>query len=335
MMEYRYQSCIRGFHVYQQVWSPAVGEIVSCERETTNRHDPFAVMVVKSRTTVGHLPRKISCTCSMFLRKGGLISCEVTGKRQYSRDLVQGGLEVPCTLIFEVVFDALVPLLAKVKKLILLVDSETSTTPPEPLTNLSNPSKKQKIESEIENSEVTSIADDEEQWLFANGVKLHVLKRIIEKGEHLNDNMINFAQNMLKLQFPDTDGLFSTLIPERFKLDTSKTIIQILHTQGNHWVVVSNINCEVGKAYVYDIVFSAIGEETKQLIDVMFDGAVDVSIYQNINKQIGSRDCGVFCIGIATYLLYNCCNVNIKFTQSLLRSHLITCFENLYLTPFP
>ena len=34
----------------------------------------------------------------MFLRRGGTISCRVTGGRPYSEDLPEGGLEVPCTL---------------------------------------------------------------------------------------------------------------------------------------------------------------------------------------------------------------------------------------------
>ena len=40
---------------------------------------------------VGHVPRTISVPCGLFLKKGGTISCVVTGPRQprarYSRDL--------------------------------------------------------------------------------------------------------------------------------------------------------------------------------------------------------------------------------------------------------
>ena len=36
----------------------------------------------------------------MFLQTGGIINCYVISSRQYSRDLVQGGLEVPCELKF-------------------------------------------------------------------------------------------------------------------------------------------------------------------------------------------------------------------------------------------
>ena len=38
---------------------------------------------------VGHVPRTISVSCGLFLKKGGTISCVVTGPRQprYSRDI--------------------------------------------------------------------------------------------------------------------------------------------------------------------------------------------------------------------------------------------------------
>ena len=36
-----------------------------------------------------------------FLCKGWIISCIINATRQYSADLIQGGLEVPCCLIFQ------------------------------------------------------------------------------------------------------------------------------------------------------------------------------------------------------------------------------------------
>ena len=34
------------------------------------------------------------------LEEGGTITCSITGPRQYSTDLVQGGMEVPCIFYF-------------------------------------------------------------------------------------------------------------------------------------------------------------------------------------------------------------------------------------------
>ena len=43
---------------------------------------------------VGHLPRNISTMCSIFIRRGEIIYCTVSGRRQYSRDFPQGGMEI-------------------------------------------------------------------------------------------------------------------------------------------------------------------------------------------------------------------------------------------------
>jgi len=53
-----------------------------------------------SAITVGHVPHLILTVCSIFIRRGGTIVCVVTGPRQYSSDLPQGGLEIPCRCIF-------------------------------------------------------------------------------------------------------------------------------------------------------------------------------------------------------------------------------------------
>ena len=95
-------SAIRGYHVYKEVWpNPFVGEVVRCEHEERNSHDPFAVGLKKAGTgTVGHVPHTISCICTLFLRQGGAIDATVTGPRRYSADLEKGGLEIPCRYRF-------------------------------------------------------------------------------------------------------------------------------------------------------------------------------------------------------------------------------------------
>ena len=67
------------------------GEELQCGRESGNFRDPFAVAVKKNSDIVGHVPRRISSVCSMFLHRGGSIHCRVTACRHYSADLTQGG----------------------------------------------------------------------------------------------------------------------------------------------------------------------------------------------------------------------------------------------------
>lgn len=61
------ESMVRGYHVYKDVWTSSVGEHLPCRRETTNLADRFAVAVMKGATVVGHIPRKISNVCSIFI----------------------------------------------------------------------------------------------------------------------------------------------------------------------------------------------------------------------------------------------------------------------------
>ena len=56
---------------------------------------------MKDGTVVGHIPKKIPSICSLYLRRGRSIICHVTGSRRYSEDLIQGGLKIPCVLIFK------------------------------------------------------------------------------------------------------------------------------------------------------------------------------------------------------------------------------------------
>ena len=78
-----------------------MGEELTCQRERGNVVDRYAVAVEKATgETVGHVPKKISRICSSFLQHGGTITAIVTGRRRYSSDLVQGGLEIPCNLRF-------------------------------------------------------------------------------------------------------------------------------------------------------------------------------------------------------------------------------------------
>ena len=77
--EFSVEGEIHGYHVYQTIWTSIIDEVLKCVREEDNNEDRYAVAVMKASTTVGHLPRRISSLCSVFIRKGGIISCCVTG----------------------------------------------------------------------------------------------------------------------------------------------------------------------------------------------------------------------------------------------------------------
>ena len=80
MEDYERDLCVRGFHVYCDVWEAAIGEVFDCEREPGNAKDRCAVAVKKDTTA---MLRKISHICSLFLRQGESVQCTVTGRRWY------------------------------------------------------------------------------------------------------------------------------------------------------------------------------------------------------------------------------------------------------------
>ena len=54
--------------MYQPIWIPSMGEILDCHRERGNVMGICAVKVLKNDEIVGHLPKKISTLCSLFIR---------------------------------------------------------------------------------------------------------------------------------------------------------------------------------------------------------------------------------------------------------------------------
>ena len=115
--------------------------------------------------------------CSLFLRREGSITCQVSGSRRYLDDLVQGGLEIPCVLVFE--GDEKVT--AKAKKRVELALSTTTI-------NLL--AKKKRKVTDI-SAIVPHISEDSisQEWIqFSKGLVLSVAdKKHILAGEKLDD----------------------------------------------------------------------------------------------------------------------------------------------------
>ena len=85
MNSFSVQAMVRGYHVYRDVWAASIGELLPCEREAGNASDRYAVAVMKYFAVVGHVPRKISTLCSIFLRRGGTID-----SHYWMQEILQG-----------------------------------------------------------------------------------------------------------------------------------------------------------------------------------------------------------------------------------------------------
>ena len=68
MMHLVVPSCIRGYHVYGEIWTAVLNEQLSCEREIGNVVNRYTVATKNdSGITVEHVPRKISRICNIHV----------------------------------------------------------------------------------------------------------------------------------------------------------------------------------------------------------------------------------------------------------------------------
>ena len=97
-------------------------------------------------------------------------------------------------------------------------------------------------------------------------------KVIIETGKQLSDKHINFAQRMIKNQFPSVGGLKSTLLQTRkVKGQRTANSIQIVHCKKReHGVVVSTKWSKNSQVTVYDSIFTKLDGESRRTILHMF-----------------------------------------------------------------
>jgi len=342
---------IRGYHEYKHIWeSPSPADHLFCQREIRNPHDTYAVAIKGSVTgdgtvaTVGHVPRKISAICSIFIRRAGSITCVGNGTRHYSSDLPQGGLEIPCVLKFTAKIQSEA---AKTESLLVSALNVTSTGISEemqtvPLNKLCSDvmdhvAMQAVVNDTIPKSEprptvdLTSSTDSPP----AKKQKTFDREKII-MGDELSDGEINYTQQLLKTKHPKVGGLRLTLYNGKFQ--DIENNVQILHCSArHHWITATTLNCKAGEVKIFDSLFTFCDKETREIMYEFYQrGTEKLTITMSqCQKQTGGKDCGLFAIAFAVALVFNLNVSRFKFHQKMLRPHLVDCFTKGVMTPFP
>ena len=77
--------------------------------------------------------------------------------------------------------------------------------------------------------------DDVTIWLqFQDIVLVMNDKELLESGKCLTDQHMNFAQRLLRKQFPKMNGLRSTLLQHQTHSQETVNALQIFHIKSNH-----------------------------------------------------------------------------------------------------
>ena len=108
--------------------------------------------------------------------------------------------------------------------------------------------------------------------------------------------------------------------------------------RGNHWTLASNLRRNDNIVEVYDSIYSSVNAKTRTLIKQLFQPSPSKSPQIQLvktQKKVGSHDCGLILIAMATAILNGQDPRTVRFLQSRMRDHLIESFEHLQLVPFP
>lgn len=172
---------------------------------------------------------------------------------------------------------------------------------------------------------------------------------VVLQGGWLTDQHIDFANNILRNQFRNVQGLETPLLNQSYRgfscSDTNSPVIQ-MHNVGNHWVT-SFREAAQTEVRLYDSLVSfALPVFQPRLQKLLVKQMKQIYNMGNMNSSIqvlccsttiqpNGSDCGVYAIAFATDL----CNGRdpglIDYDTRRMRQHVVTCFSNGVLTSFP
>ena len=127
----------------------------------------------------------------------------------------------------------------------------------------------------------------------------------IERGDWLTDIHISSVNNILRHQFPSVSGLQNTLLGQNLTFERmSKPYVQIIHTDGNHWLAVEGVHGSFVK--VYDSRNRSMSTETQlQIANLTLPSEKAINVHiQHTQYQIGKSDCGLYAIAFVTELCH-------------------------------
>ena len=160
-------------------------------------------------------------------------------------------------------------------------------------------------------------------------------KEVILRGDQLDDTVINFAQKLLKKQFPNINGLHNPLLQTKKQVDGEKSQqLQVAHCCSSHWILASTVHDESpDKVLVYDSLYDNVDAGTLKVIRGLFGQTAMPEIVE-VHKQHKVADCELFAVAFATAICFKQ-KLDVPFSQGLMCHHLVQCFEKSTCLPFP
>ena len=164
-------------------------------------------------------------------------------------------------------------------------------------------------------------------------------QQVLSGGRWLSSKHIYAVHTLLKKQYPEQNGLQDTLqLSNNFKwLSGNKDFVQIIHISQNHWVCASNRLTPDGVVEVYDSLPATCNNTlTGQIAAILRCSTPHFTIrWASVQLQSGKDDCALFAVAFAEALCAGKDPHTLCFNQSLMRHHLLLCFERGAISQYP
>ena len=161
-------------------------------------------------------------------------------------------------------------------------------------------------------------------------------KNLLVHGEKLTDKHMNLAHRILKLNFPNINGLRLTLLQDKAHKEPTDNALQIFHTGDDHWVCATTIGTSGKKVLVYDSAYTRWDDAAVCLLKRQFRcSASNITIVKGVQKQLGDKECGLYAIANATSVAFGKDPSKMAYQESVMREHLYQCFSRETLEVFP
>ena len=180
------------------------------------------------------------------------------------------------------------------------------------------------------------------EWVHGLGLTMADKNVLQQHGQWLTANHIQAANKLLQKAFPHQNGLQDThhLSEKQVWNSNPEKFVQIIFIKHGHWACLSNKFSDES-IELFDSMHTVPtevehGSISRQASCILKSLKPKIVIHViGVQKQYGGDDCGLFAISMAFDL---CCGID-PFTQIVnqdqMRDHLLSCFEEEVITPFP
>jgi len=164
--------------------------------------------------------------------------------------------------------------------------------------------------------------------------------RTVASGKLLCDNITTAAMELVEKLNPALKTYPASLcaIPEQIEPNLIGTV-QVHHNGAKHWVASSSLD---GEIRVYDSLNIAPTRNLIIQLAARYSPGSNTPSMSRVIKQMrmaqrqqGSRDCGLFAIAYVVDLAQGVDPAQVKYDQPSMRRHLLKCFAQRVITPFP